>query len=101
LQEYGLDSRILIHRPSVRQWPVDAFEVLPAALEAAQHVGLRDGVTSLANARGDSFERETGRGDAQEHDFEIVANGLEMFETADVRATAQRTFKREVLISLK
>jgi hypothetical protein len=88
LKEYRLDPRILVHRPGIRQWPVDGVEVPPAALEAAQHVGLRDGVSALADARSDALERETGRGDAKVHDLEVISGRFQVLEVADVGAAA-------------
>ena len=88
-EEYWFHTRILIHRPGIRQWPVHGLEISPSARESPQNVRLRHRMTTLTHARGNALEGEPRGGDAQEDDFEVVAGGFEPLLTDSGKSTVR------------
>src|SRR5438876_5707833 len=73
-QQSRLQARIIVHRPRIRQWAVKGRKVLPASTKASQHVGARDIVASLLDARRDPLQCELWGIDPQVRDLYPVAD---------------------------
>jgi hypothetical protein len=81
-------TRIIVHRPSVRQRTIDAFEVGGASMEAPQHVLAWNIMSALFHPGCDSPERELRRIDFQVHDFDSIAGGFPLLQVAGIDASA-------------
>jgi hypothetical protein len=80
VEQLRLISGIIVYGPYIREKPITRLEILPAALKAPDHVGLRNIVTALPHAASNASQRQVGRGQAQVDlvmsAFRLRASGL-------------------------
>ena len=83
-QEPYTVTRIIVHRPHIRQWFVSRFKILPAASESSQDIGARNIVPALFHTGSDAAQGQLRGGQPQKDNFDPIAGRLPSSNPADI-----------------
>lgn len=83
-------------RSKRREKPVKLFEVIPAPIEAPEHVGTRDIMPALLYSSRDAAECQSRRRETQVDNFNAITSCFPTFQTAKIHQPAQRALEGKV-----